>query len=351
MMMVDKKDYISQPMSIFTAPSEVALWSMKAFTRELLDVEGRHEDVLLKGLTQRTLVADVHVSRPVRLDGIHIVICLITDETERHRLQSELIAKHKELRKTFADVERQSAALSKLNAEMGEMSTRLSQASSMAAIGEITAELTHQLNNPLAGAVGAARRMDLFLDDTVDSRVREMMPLLKNSLERLRTTINELKRVYRNSKSAEAPLKPVDLKVQVDSALMLMQQRLGDIDVQVDFPSEPVEILARSVEIQHVLVNLIDNAIQAAGEGGTILLRARRNGDRIEFTVGDSGPGIPEDQCERIFEPFFTTREQGSGLGLSVVRRNVQNNKAAIRVGKSSLGGAEFEIGFVSASR
>lgn len=351
MMTADKKDYLYKPLSVFTAPPENALWSMKAFTRDLLTVEGRHEDVLLKGFTQRTMVADVHVSRPIRMDGIQIVVCLITDETERHRLQSELISKHKELRKTFADLERQSKALSKLNAEIGEMSTRLSQASSMAAIGEITAELTHQLNNPLAGAVGAARRMDLFLDETVDPRVREMMPLLKNSLERLRTTINELKRVYRNSKSADAPMEPVDLRVQVDSALMLMQQRLSSIDMRVDFPSESIEILARPAEIQHVLVNLIDNAIQAVGERGTILLCARREPERIVFTVGDSGPGIPDDQCERIFEPFFTTREQGSGLGLSVVRRNVQNNKAAIHVGQSSLGGAEFEIGFVAASR
>jgi C4-dicarboxylate-specific signal transduction histidine kinase len=351
MMMLEKKDYLSCPMSFFTAPSENTLWSMKPFGRYLLSMEGRHEDVLIKGRTNRTMVADVHISRPLRVGAQRLIVCLITDETERHRLQSELISKHKELRKTFADLERQSAALARLNMEMGEMSARLSHASSLAAVGEITAELTHQLNNPLAGAVSAARRIDMFLGDNVDARVKAMMPLLRESLERLRLTMTELKRVYRNSRSADAPMEPVDLKMQIDSALMLMQQRLGDIELQLDVPGDLTEIVGRPPEIQNILVHLIDNAIHAAGERGIIRLKAEQKDAQIVFTVGDSGPGIPEDRRERIFEPFFTTKEQGFGLGLSVVRRNVQNNKAAIRIGQSPLGGAAFEIGFAAATR
>lgn len=351
MMMLEKKDYLSCPMSFFTAPPENTFWSMKTFDHRLLAVEGRHEDVLIKGRTDRTMVADVHISRPVRVGKQQVVVCLITDETERHRLQSELISKHKELRKTFADLERQSAALTRLNMEIGEMSARLFHASSLAAIGEITAELTHQLNNPLAGAVSAARRIDKFLGDNVDPRVKSMMPLLRESLERLRLTMNELKRVYRDSRSADAPMEPVDLKMQIDSALMLMQQRLGDIEVQVDVSPDLTDIVGRPSEIQHILVNLVDNAIHAAGDRGIVRLKAEQEDAQVVFSVGDSGPGIPPDRRERIFEPFFTTREHSSGLGLAVVRRNVQSNKAVIRVGQSPLGGAAFEIGFVAATR
>ena len=81
---------------------------------------------------------------------------------------------------------------------------------------------------------------------------------------------------------------------------------------------------------------------------GIIEIAVRREGKRVHLWVADSGPGIPLEQRERVFEPFFTTREQGSGLGLSVVRRHVENNKATIRVGESALGGAEFEIGFLA---
>ncbi len=350
MVFMDKREYLTKPISMFYVREERGLWSMKSFTEALLVVEGRHEDVLLKGNAPRTVVADVHVSKPIRVGNVRAVICVITDETERHRLQSELINKHKELRKTFTDLECQSKALTVLNAEISEMSAQLSQASSLAAIGEITAELAHQLGNPLAGAVSAARRIDMFLGPETDPRAREMIPLLKTSLERLRTTINELKRVYKNSKSADALMEPMDLKATVDGALMLLHQRLGEIELQMHFPSKPVEILARPAEIQHVLINLIDNAIQAVGDRGVIQLRVRQERGRVMFIVGDNGPGIPTDQWERIFEPFFTTSEHGSGLGLSMVRRNVQNNKAEIRVGRSPLGGAEFEIGFVSAT-
>jgi C4-dicarboxylate-specific signal transduction histidine kinase len=351
MMMSDKKEYLNRPITIFTQPTETAQWMMKPFDLAMLSTAGRHEDVLMKSPAGRTIVVDVHVSKPIRLGRIHAAVCLITDETERHRLQSELIHKHKELRKTFADLERQSQILSGLNTEIGEMSARLSHASSLAALGEITAELTHQLNNPLASAVSAARRIEMFMGDRVDDRVKEMMPLLKDSLDRMKTTMNELKRAYRNSRSADAPMEPVDLKKQIDSALMLFNRRLNDVEVQLRVDPKLPEILGRPVEIQHIIMNLIDNAIIAAGDLGIMRLTAEYKDNRVIMTVSDNGPGVREADRERIFEPFFTTREHGSGLGLSVVRRNVQNNKAAIRVGQSALGGAEFEIGFSTASR
>jgi C4-dicarboxylate-specific signal transduction histidine kinase len=178
-----------------------------------------------------------------------------------------------------------------------------------------------------------------------------MIPLLKDSLERMKITMNELKRAYRNSKSSDAPMEPIDLKKQIESALMLFSRRLSDMDVQLRIDRNLPDILGRPVEIQHVIMNLIDNAIIAAGDLGIILLTAEYKDNRVVMTVGDNGPGVLESERDRIFEPFFTTREHGSGLGLSVVRRNIQNNKASIRVGKSSLGGAEFEIGFSTASR
>ena len=350
MMALKHRDYIYQSISILSAPAQSSLWVMKTLDRKMINTVGRHEDVLLKSGSGRNIVADVHVSRTIRAGGTRAAVCLVTDATERHRLQSELIGKHKELRKTFADLEQKSSALTRMNLEIGEMSAELSRASSMAAVGEITAELTHQLNNPLAGAVTAARRIDMFLDPDADSRVRTMVPLLKDSLERVRVTLNELKRVYRDFRAAEHPMEPVDLKAQVESALMLLQQRLGEIEVQTELETNS-EILARPGEVQHVIVNLIDNALNAVGDRGTIRIRTSRCDNGVLLSVEDSGPGIPKDQRERIFEPFFTTREQGYGLGLSVVRRNVQNNKAVVRVGDSVLGGAAFEIGFVSAAR
>jgi signal transduction histidine kinase len=326
-------------------------WSTKALDEALLRMPGRHEDVLFKTASGGTLVADVHVSHPIDDLGRPTVICLITDGTERQRLQSELIDKHKELRKAFTELERQSRDLVRLNGEIGEMSAMLTRATSLATIGEITAELTHQLNNPLAAAVGAARRIDVLVSPDADEGVQKMLNLLKESLARLQTTMAELKRVYRTSRPDETRLESIDLERQVASALTLMQQRLQDLDVVVEFPESLPKIAGHPSQIQHVIVNLLDNAAQSIGESGTIHLLARQQGTRVVFLVGDSGPGIPVAYREKVFEPFYTTRVDGSGLGLAVVRRNVESNNATIEISTSRYGGAEFTIGFEVANQ
>jgi two-component system NtrC family sensor kinase len=98
--------------------------------------------------------------------------------------------------------------------------------------------------------------------------------------------------------------------------------------------------------MNHVFLNLIDNAVRAADEGGRVKISATRAQDQFVFEVGDSGPGIPADQVEAIFAPFWTTRPagQGTGLGLAIARQVVQQHGGNIRVGRSTLGGAQITV-------
>ena len=347
MLDIERVEFIGHSINNFSNDPVDTNWSSKKLDKELIGIQGRHEDVLMKGNDGKRILVDVHVSAPIRYRGRNVAVCLLTDGTERQRLQTELIAKHKQLRKAFMDLEQKSADLIRLNGEIGELSAILSRTSSLAAIGELTAELTHQLNNPLAAAISTARRIEKTMANYEVDGYQSMTSLLKDSLNRLKDIMTELKRVYRHSRGAGSVPEPIDLKGQLDSAMMLLQQRLSSVDVTVDVQANLPFIIGIPAEIQHVLVNLIDNALQAMGADGKLEIRAHTNGGRVHLIVGDNGPGIPVDQRERVFEPFFTTREQGSGLGLSVVRRNIQNNKATIRVGQSPLGGAEFEIGFL----
>jgi two-component system NtrC family sensor kinase len=347
MLCIDREQLVHRSILEFSHDPVDTQWVSKRFDATLVQVVGRHEDILLAGGDPGRVLVDVHVSKPIRFSGRRAALCLISDGTERHRLQTELIAKHKQLRKAFLDLEQKSADLIRLNGEIGELSAILSRASSLAAIGELTAELTHQLNNPLAAAISTARRIEKVMAKHNIEGYQAMSDLLKDSLNRLKDTMSELKRVYRNARGAGTVPEPIDLVNQLDSAMMLLQQRLSQVEVVRDIEPELPCIIGRPAEIQHVLVNLIDNALQAMHEDGKLEIRVRSSRERIHLSIGDNGPGIPEDQRERVFEPFFTTREQGSGLGLSVVRRNIQNNKATIRVGRSALGGAEFDIGFL----
>jgi two-component system C4-dicarboxylate transport sensor histidine kinase DctB len=318
----------------------------------MLQRPGRYEDVLVLRPDGSELVVDMHVAPLQDAKGDAACVCLFTDRTEQRRLGAELIAKHQQLRKAFGELEQRQqelesaqATLEKSNRELARMSNELSRASALAAIGEITAELTHQLNNPLAAAVGAARRLDRLLMRCPVEGSGPMMELLHASHERLKSTISELRRVYRDSRPSDSEQQPFELEPQVRSALTLLQDRLIGIHIDVVFPRQLPQVVGRPSNIQHVIVNLIDNALHAAGKEGSLLICAsldHKGG--VLLGINDSGPGVPPHLVDKIFEPFFTQRPDGSGLGLSFVRRHLDMDGAAIRVARSELGGALFEI-------
>ncbi|MCP4606288.1 MAG: hypothetical protein GY847_38220 [Proteobacteria bacterium] len=330
--------YMGKPISSIAGQVDPSEWGIKEFTDETIELPGRYEDMGLKKADGSLVVVDMHVTHPPR-SGQSVAMCLITDRTEQRRLQGELISKHQELRRAFTELEQTNRKLSITSAE-------LSRATELAAIGEITAELTHQLNNPLAAAIGAARRLEKLINKSDTPQTKPMTELLKNSLDRLKKTVAELRRVYISSRPIEGQTEVFNIKSQINGALAMMQQRLEDLNVIVDLPEHLPHIIGRPSQIQHVIINLLDNAVEAAGPSGTVHLAARSDNGTVVLTLGDSGPGIPEYMREKIFEPFFTTREHGSGLGLAVVRRNLSHDRATISVRESKYNGAEFEIGF-----
>ncbi|MDJ0765508.1 MAG: HAMP domain-containing sensor histidine kinase [Myxococcota bacterium] len=349
--MGSRSTYNGCAMSLISHQSDPSDWTVKTFDRSLVERPGRYEDVALQKPDGSSVIVDIHVSHPPRSRYRPTAICLITDRTEQRRLQDELIAKHKELRRAFANLEKTQKTLEASNRQLSQTSAKLSRATELAAIGEITAELAHQLNNPLAAAVGALRRIEKLERSSTDPQLSPMVALLKHSLDRLASTVSELRRVYLTSRPVDSEKAPFDLKLQVDGALALLQQRVQNMDVVVDMPDALPPIYGRPSQIQHVIINLCDNAIQAAGDVGKIRLTAISSEDAVVFTVEDSGPGIPENKRKKVFEPFYTTREFGSGLGLAVVKRHLDNDSASIHIGESRDGGAKFTICFPIATQ
>ena len=102
----------------------------------------------------------------------------------------------------------------------------------------------------------------------------------------------------------------------------------------------------RAGDMNHVFMNLIDNALRAVGPKGTVEVRGAVERDSYVVTVDDSGPGIAPAEIDRIFEPFYTTRAagEGTGLGLSIVRQIMEEHGGSVTVGSSTLGGARFTV-------
>jgi len=204
---------------------------------------------------------------------------------------------------------------------------RQSQALRMDAVGRLAAGMAHKMNNPLTAILGYAEGAvtQMVSGDPLDIPMRT---IVKEAL-RCKDLVKRLLKFSR----AQAP-KRGSLDSIVDSVLALItaQARLRNIEVVRQFPEAPLPVLVDELELQQVLVNLCNNAIDAMPEGGRLTVALvqtlpRSGGPAFaEIQVTDTGMGIPAKNLERIFEPFFTTKEvgEGRGLGLSIIYEIVQ---------------------------
>jgi signal transduction histidine kinase len=146
----------------------------------------------------------------------------------------------------------------------------------------------------------------------------------------------------------QAPVQRVDVRVGLEQTLVILRHRLRDgVEVRRELAEDLPEIEAHGSELNQVWTNLVDNAIDAMGGHGTILVRAERDpeGDGVVVTVCDSGPGIPPEVRQRLFEPFFTTKPpgKGTGLGLHITHTVVAQHGGRIEV-ESEPGRTCFEV-------
>ena len=327
-------------------------WGLKRLDMDLLQHGGRYEDVGLTTPDNVSMVVDIWVNHISGQWGRQ-ALCLITDKSNQRQLQGELISKHQELKRAFSTLEAQAkeleAARNELrqkNRNISDLSAQSRETAALAIIGEISAELTHHLNNPLAAATGACRKLTRLHESNRHEQFGPMLILLNSALNRLKETIDEVHVIYKQSRTPATPKTALNINEQFDAIFALLEQRLKGRTVNRDIPEGLPEIAGRQSQFQHVIINLMDNAIDASGPNGTVAVSAKLQGDYVAISVSDDGPGIPEYEREKIFEAFYSLKEKGSGLGLAAVKRYVERDNATIEVGESAYGGARFTISY-----
>ncbi len=222
------------------------------------------------------------------------------------------------------------------------LESQLKQAEKLAAIGQLGAGIAHELGSPLSVISGMAQRG--LRRATSDSTRTETFDRIQREVERMEVIIRQL---LDFSHSRE--LKPRNLRPEqvVRSAVSAVADEAAGhhVGIALDGDSQAPVFAADPIRLEQALTNLLRNAIQAA-DHIDVKLAWRVDGDRMVFSVDDSGPGIPEEIRSRLFEPFFTTKNvgAGTGLGLAVVHGIVKEHGGDIRVGSSDMGGAAFEI-------
>jgi two-component system, NtrC family, sensor histidine kinase HydH len=248
---------------------------------------------------------------------------------------------YRERKKQQATAEQLRQALDERN----EMERLLIRAGRLQAMGELTAGLAHEIKNPLASIQGTA---EIVIEDVAaDSPKRGMADILMKELKRLEDL---LERFLSFARPEQYDLGPVDLGEQVEAVVKLVEPQAGKNDVRIEWKSAAIPIVVQGEKdrIQQVLMNLILNAAQAMPNGGTVkvatgtAVRGKKNYAAV--AVEDDGPGVPVENREKIFNPFFTTKEKGTGLGLAVATRIVDQHGGFLDLAERTEGGTKFEL-------
>ena len=228
--------------------------------------------------------------------------------------------------------------------EKRRLEDSLIQNEKLAAVGQLAAGMAHEINNPLAAIIANAQLIKREARDNAD--ITESADLIEQAGVRASQTISDL---LRFSRQESYTFTETNLNESIKKVISLLQFRLTrknatlNLDLQPDIPT----INASEDHLQSVWVNLIVNAIDAAGDSPLeITITTRYANDEFIIIVSDNGQGIPQDRLPKIFTPFYTTKSPGSGtgLGLSICHRIVTNHGGEIRV-ESRLGhGTRFII-------
>jgi two-component system NtrC family sensor kinase len=234
-------------------------------------------------------------------------------------------------------------------ADLRRAQAALVQTEKLSSLGQLSASIAHEINNPLAGILTFAKLVSRELDGAVADEA--LRATLKRNLALVEREAGRCSAIVRNllDFARERPLKlePVDLNAAVEESLQLVGHKLGIAGLKLErhLGTLPA-VRADFGELRQAVVNLALNAMEAMGTSGTLTIETRTvdGGKAVEVAVEDDGPGVPAALLGKVFDPFFTTKEQGTGLGLSVVYGIVQRHGGSIEVQAVQPHGARFVI-------
>jgi signal transduction histidine kinase len=230
-----------------------------------------------------------------------------------------------------------------LHVGLRRMAQDLALSERRAMLGVTAASVAHQLRNPLTTLIAGLPAMRSRMRDRVDAQTIELVDVMidcADRIERLSRDLMDLSRVDREPSGAFSPADGLRSAVRLAKARVIGAVTLDD-QVQDCTP-----IQGRAGDINHVFLNLLDNAIRAVGDRGRIRITAAAENGFYMTRIADSGGGVDPSAAERIFEPFFTTRKpgDGTGLGLAIARQIVRQHGGELSVSRSELGGALFTV-------
>ncbi|MDQ7038524.1 MAG: ATP-binding protein [Aquificota bacterium] len=221
-----------------------------------------------------------------------------------------------------------------------ELKILLEQTAKLSLAGEIACSVAHQINNPLASIMGYAESIAL---STSEEETRKKAEVIIRQAGKCAETVKKLLEVGKPFEGKPDYVKPEDITIEVINMLHPKAKRRG---VRIEFGSSlnGEKIFTFPWQIEQVLINVVDNAIDACEGGGVVKVDLRKEGSNIVWRVVDTGKGIPKEEISKVFKPFYTTKRYGTGLGLPLAKRFVRNLGGDIRIHSEEGKGTTVEI-------
>lgn len=302
--------------------------------------------LLLLGLA--VLAAAILLQRRARLRER-----LELQRTAQAELEQRVALRTADLAQVNQQLETEVAERRATELQLRQTQSDLIQAGKLAALGQMSAALSHELNQPLTAVKTYADNAAILIERNRTEEARDNVSRISSLADRMASISRHLRNFARKPNEQ---LGPVALAEVVKDTLEIVAWRLkaARTEVAVDLGPTPLVVQAGQIRLQQVLVNLISNAADAV-EGQAerrIALRARRENAKVMISVADNGPGIPDAIAARIFDPFFTTKGvgKGLGLGLSISYNIIKDFGGDLAVGNQMDGGALFTITLDAAS-
>jgi signal transduction histidine kinase len=228
-----------------------------------------------------------------------------------------------------------------------ESQEQLVHAEKLASLGQLSASIAHEINNPLAGVLTYTKLLARKISDDTFEKGAAL-----DYLAKMESEVSRCSRIIRNlldfSRQSAPTLKLVDVNQVIEQVLTMVghQAQLQNVEVVRELSPSLPRVMADSDKLQQVFTNLTLNAIQAMSGGGKLTLRTLATDGQVEIDVQDTGTGISKENLSKLFTPFFTTKEKGSGvgLGLAVVRGIIERHKGEIKVQSEVGKGTTFSI-------
>ncbi len=212
----------------------------------------------------------------------------------------------------------------------------------LAAVGEMAAQLAHEIRNPLGSISGSAQV--LLSESTISDEQRRLLEIVTRESKRLSETLNQF---LHQSRPAPTPTEPVDIGPVIAEAVTLLRNspEVGEAR-EVRFEADPGPHLCKANpdQIVQVFWNLARNGLEAMPDGGVLSVRLKRSAQEIQLSVGDQGRGLATPARAQVFEPFKSGRPSGVGLGLAIVYRIVREHRGDISLHNLAGRGTEVEV-------